>query len=97
MDSNLPEKYKTIWSAAFSGNGRWLACGCEAGTVCLYDIYARKTTISFQPHSGFITGLAIDYEGKRVFTSSSYDCSIKVWDAFTGSLISSFDEHDYIE
>jgi RNA polymerase sigma factor (sigma-70 family) len=81
-----------LWGLAFSPDGTTLAwSGNEAyrpdrGIVCLvrlFDLKQRRVRAVLTGHGGGITGIAFSPEG-RLLATSSYDRTVRLWDAATG-------------
>ena len=53
----------------------------------LYDIRSTNPSpvVTFDGHTGNVTGVAFHCEGKWMVTSSE-DCTVKIWDTRTGSI-----------
>ncbi len=79
----------------FNPNGKTIAIGysyhyknfCE---IVLYNYETKKITAQFKAHKEKIHKLIFSPDGKQI-ASSSYDQTLKIWDAVTGKMISEKD------
>jgi WD40 repeat protein/tRNA A-37 threonylcarbamoyl transferase component Bud32 len=87
----LPGGPHGVISAAFSPDGKRLACGGDRNVV-VYDVATGQEQLSFPAHADLVVGLAFSPDGQRL-ASASYDRTVKLWDATSGGLIWTFDGH----
>ncbi len=73
----------TIYCAAVSPDGHYVATGSYDRVVHLWDIKQRKIARSFTGHNGAIYDLDFDKSGKVLATASG-DQTIKLWNLATG-------------
>ena len=71
-----------IRSLAFDTHGRYLAAGCENGTIALWLLTEQPQVIFLDGHNHPVTSLAFANQG-RTLVSSSADRAIKIWDMNT--------------
>jgi WD40 repeat protein len=69
----------TVFSVAFSPDGRRLASGSADRTLRIWDTATGTQLASLSGHEGPITSLAFSPDGGRVVTGS-WDTTLKVWD-----------------
>src|SRR5262249_31824364 len=67
---------------AFSPDGKTLAAVTDQ-VVRLWEMPSGKEKLSFQGHTGTITGIAFAPDGKKLITGSQ-DHTLILWDAATG-------------
>lgn len=70
---------QTVWSVAFSPNGRWLATGSGDRTIKLWQPASGSQAATLLGHSGSVHALAFSPDGKRL-ASGSRDFTVKLWD-----------------
>jgi WD40 repeat protein len=76
-----------IASVAFSPDGaRVLSSGSSGGTIRLRDAATGAQIRTFEGHSRTVSSVAFSPNGARVL-SSSYDETVRWWDAATGALV----------
>jgi len=81
-----------ILFVAFGPNCRRLAfCGTNQKAT-VYDLDARKETVTFEKHTDQVNCVAFSPDDSRI-ASASNDGTIKVWSADTGEEIASFRGH----
>ena len=74
----------SIWSVAYSSNGRHIASGSSDKTIRVWDVTTGQTVAGpFQGHTSDVTSVAYSPNGRHVVSGSS-DKTIRVWDATTG-------------
>ncbi len=69
-------------SAAFSPDGTHLLCGCQDGTLKLWDTSTGTVLAHFKTHGAPVFCVAFSPDGSR-FASGSLDGSTHVWDTAT--------------
>ncbi len=69
----------TVWSLAFSRDGRRIAAGMENRGVGVWETAGGERTASFDGHSDRVVAIAFSRDGKRLASGSS-DGTAKIWD-----------------
>jgi len=80
-------------AVAWSPDGRWLACGSAAGSLCIRSASAppaAERTIA--AHQGGIWGLAFSPNG-RWLASAAADRVVRIWDTATATAVQRLDAH----
>jgi WD40 repeat protein len=83
---------QTIWSLAFSPDGKSLITGSADHSAKLWELPAGKEKATLKGHKGDVRAVAFSPDGKTVATGS-YDTSIKLWDTATGKELGEFKGH----
>ncbi len=73
----------TVWSVAFSPDGRVLASGSSDHTIKLWDVASGWELRTLGGHSDWVQSVAFSPDG-RVLASGSTDHTIKLWDVASG-------------
>ena len=68
----------TVFSLAFSPDGKWLASGSSDKTLRLWDAAAAKEVAVLRDHSDSVRCVAFSPDGKML-ASGSYDRTVKIW------------------
>jgi WD40 repeat protein len=71
-------------AVAFSRDSRWLAAGCDDGTVSVWDMVGRRMERTLRGHTAAVRGVAFHPDGRRL-ASASADQTAKLWDVTTGA------------
>jgi WD40 repeat protein len=74
-----------VQSIAFSSDGRFLASGCEDGTVRFWDLASGREVRKLDEHLGQVWSIAISPSG-RWLASAHADQALIVWDMGTGRM-----------
>lgn len=75
----------SIYSVAFSPDGKRLASASEDKTVKVWDAESGQEVFTLKDHTDQVTSVAFSPDGKRLATGS-WDKTAKVWDAATGKV-----------
>ncbi|EKM58800.1 uncharacterized protein PHACADRAFT_112896 [Phanerochaete carnosa HHB-10118-sp] len=76
---------------AFSPDSRSLVSGSEDGTAIVWDIRHGRALLRLEGHRGTVGKVVYAPHGALIATASSFDKSVKIWDASAGSCLHSFD------
>lgn len=82
----------SVWSVAFSRDGKLLASGSADSTIKLWQVNTGREIRTFTGHSFFVHSVAFSPNG-QLLASSSADRTIKLWQATTGEEIHTFIGH----
>jgi WD40 repeat protein len=68
----------TVYSIAFSPDGKYLASGSYDKTVKLWSVESQKEVTTLQGHSSYVKSVAFSPDGKYL-ASGSGDKTVKLW------------------
>ncbi len=66
----LTEPDERVWAVTFSADGRWLAAGCESGTVLFYDLATRKRVLALRTGCLRLRYLRFEPDGGRLWAAA---------------------------
>ena len=82
----------SIFSVAFSPNGKQVVSGSYNGIVQLWDATTGAALQTLKGHSGWVNSVAFSPDSKQV-VSGSYDGTVRLWDATTGAALQTLKGH----
>lgn len=68
-----------VWSAALSSDGKTLYSSGYDGKVVVWDVAAKKATVTLDKHKGWVRTIALSPDGKKLATGGE-DGSVVLWD-----------------
>ncbi|KAH8645897.1 beta transducin-like protein HET-D2Y [Tricladium varicosporioides] len=82
----------SVWSVAFSPDGKRVVSGSRDETVRLWDAVTGAALQTLEGHSDSVSSVAFSPDGKRV-VSGSHDRTVRLWDAVTGAALQTLEGH----
>ena len=82
----------SVFSVAFSPDGKTALSGSYDNTLKLWDISTGKVIRTFEGHTNWVFSVAFSPDGKTAL-SGSRDKTLKLWDISTGKEIRTFEGH----
>src|SRR6266849_3756643 len=73
----------SVFTAAWSPDGKRLALGEADSTVQVWDATSGKRTLTYRGHSGTVEAVAWSPDGTHI-ASGSFDHTVRVWNSSTG-------------
>ena len=84
----------SVYSVAYSPDGRVIASGSDDKTIKLWDAATGKQLRSLAGHTARVNSVAFSPDG-RLIASGSEDATVKLWAAATGKAFRSLTGHMY--
>jgi WD40 repeat protein len=82
----------SVYSVAFSPDGKQVVSGSGDKTVRLWDTATGALLQTLEGHSDYVNSVAFSLDGKQV-VSGSDDKTVRLWDAATGALLQTLEGH----
>jgi WD40 repeat protein len=82
----------SVWSVAFSPDGKTLASGSSDSTIMVWDVNSLRKIRTLKGHSFFVNSIAFSPDG-QLLVSGSADSTIKLWQVNTGTEIRTLKGH----
>jgi WD40 repeat protein len=82
----------SIYSVAFSPDGKYILTGSQDGTARLWDVQKGEEVRRFIVHKGGVSAVAFSPDGKLVVTGGN-DGTVRLWDDKSGDEIKEFTGH----
>ncbi len=98
-DTNLAnciftETFSSIFSVAFSPNGKLFATGDASGDVRLWESSNAKPILILREHQGWVWSVTFSPDS-QILASGGTDSTICLWDIKTGNCIKTLTGHSY--
>jgi len=93
LRATLAGHTSSVFSLAFSRDGRWLASGGFDHTVRLWSLPDGAEKATLDGHTGAVRSVAFSPDGQRL-ASASGDATVRLWDVKTAQPIAALEGHD---
>jgi hypothetical protein len=84
-ESPLLQSADEVICAAFSADGKYLACGGTDNAIHIFDVEKRSQLRVIQQHADWVTALCFNTNGTQI-ASASRDRTARLYDALSGNL-----------
>jgi WD40 repeat protein len=82
----------TVWTIAFSPDGKQLASSAGGYAIKLWDIASGVLLQALTGHTSVVSSILFSSNGK-LLASASFDHTIRLWDAASGALLHTLEGH----
>ena len=86
----------SVYTVAFSPDGKLLASGGDDNAVILWDVTNRTKFKTFAEHTDWVKCVAFSPNG-LILASASMDSSVKLWSVSSDSYLSTLKHSDWVE
>ena len=83
----------SVWSVAFSPDGKNVVSGSGDGTMKLWEAGSGRLDRTLEVHKGSVSSVAFSPDGNYI-VSGSPDKNLKLWEAVSGRLVHTFEDHE---
>ncbi len=90
--TNLEGHTYSVYSVAFSPDGKRLATGSDDKSAKIWDLDSGKALTTLEGHTSAVWSVAFSPDGKRLATGS-LDKSAKIWDLDSGKALTTLEGH----
>jgi WD40 repeat protein/DNA-binding SARP family transcriptional activator len=92
VQSVFTQTFGTVFCAAFSPDGQFLAIGELNGRICFWRVADNQLIATVQGHADMVRSVSFNPDG-TILASASFDRTVKLWDVQTNRLISTLEGH----
>jgi len=83
---------KTVWSVAFSPDGKTIASGGDEPIVNIWDVATGRLIHTLRGHSLTVWSVKFSPDGSKI-VSASFDAMLNIWNVADGKLLHTIDGH----
>ena len=91
-DCVFTKVFGTIWSVAFSPDGKLFATGDSNGLVSLWEATGRREILTFKGHTSWVMSVAFSPDGQTL-ASCSNDQTVRLWNISSGECFHTLQGH----